>query len=107
MKLLNTVPVIFILLFLSKLTSAQSMVGAAWVDLKGHKFGCYWFDNLQVSWGRTYDLDSERTLYSYSLEPGYSPNDVVGIAWKYHNEMACAFYLDSKVSCGNSYDLNN
>lgn len=58
-----------------------------------------------VSSGTSWDLDQYRALYRYSLPPGKTPNDIVGMGIAGSNDHVYVWYRDGTVSSGSSRAL--
>lgn len=67
-----------------------------------------WFKNGKVSAGSSDELDSVRSLYDYTLPPGYAPSDIVAsaIAKVGTSSHTYTWFDDGKVSAGSSDDLD-
>jgi len=58
-----------------------------------------------VSSGTSWNLSEYRQPYAYSLPPGKSPNDIVGMAIAGSNDHVYVWYRDGTVSSGTSSNL--
>ena len=76
------------------------------MDIASNDYSYVWFTDGTVSSGTTWDLDQYRTLYSYTLPPGKSPSDIVGMGIACSNDHVYAWYSDGTVTSGNSADLD-
>ena len=65
-----------------------------------------WYKDGTVSSGSTGDLDQHRQPYGFSLAPGKSPNDIVGVAIAGSNDHTYVWYKDGTVSSGSTGDLD-
>ncbi len=60
-----------------------------------------------ASSGSTSDLDSVNPLYDTALPPGYTTNDIVGVAIAKSNNRTFVWYRDGKVSSGSTFDMDS
>jgi hypothetical protein len=79
------------------------IVGIAIACKDGHTFA--WYDDGTVSAGTSTELGSSRKLYDYSLPPGKTPADIVGIGIA-KDDHVFAWYKDRTVSSGTTGDLD-
>ena len=69
----------------------------------------YWYDDYEVSSGTTRELTKYRSTYSYSLPPGKTPSNIVGIAigWNGSKDVVWSWYDDYTVYAGSTSDLDS
>lgn len=83
--------------------SPTDIVAIAIACLDGHTY--VWYRDGTVSSGSSDDLDRARAPYSYTLPPGKSPADIVGVGIA-SDDHVFAWYRDGTVSSGTSNDLD-
>lgn len=83
--------------------SATNIVGSA-IAPSGDVYT--WFSNGIVMAGSSSALDSSRETYAFTLPPGYTASQIVGMAISPATSDVYAWYSDGKVSSGTSFDLD-
>lgn len=83
--------------------SGLDIIGTA-VDASGRVLT--WYDNMTYSIGDRRNLGSQMGWAPFSLPPGYTPSDVVGIAMSKTTNRVFVWYDDGRRSYGTAHDLD-
>jgi hypothetical protein len=65
-----------------------------------------WYRDGTVSSGSSSKLAQHRAPYAYTLPPGKTPGDIMGMGIAGSNDHVFAWYRDGTVSSGSSSDLD-